>query len=93
MGTKKSVIVEQHGGPLGAVIAGANVHDTKLLADTIDAIVIPRPDPDTLAQKKGMTTRPGRPPVPARDTPHTSAGSARRSSTPGARRPTPRDAG
>ena len=50
MGTKKSIIVEQHGGPLGAVIAGANVHDTKLLADTIDAIVIPRPDPDTLAQ-------------------------------------------
>ncbi len=31
MGTKKSVIVEQNGGPLGVVIAGANVHDTKLL--------------------------------------------------------------
>ena len=31
-GTKRSIIVEQDGGPLGAVIAGANVHDTKLLA-------------------------------------------------------------
>jgi putative transposase len=50
MGTKKSVIVEQDGGPLGAVIAGANVHDTKLLAETIQAIVIPRPDPKTAAQ-------------------------------------------
>ncbi len=30
-GTKKSVIVEQAGGPLGVAIAGANVHDTKLL--------------------------------------------------------------
>jgi hypothetical protein len=45
MGTKKSVLVEQHGGPLGVAIAGASVHDTKLLAQTIDAVVIPRPDP------------------------------------------------
>lgn len=50
MGTKKSVIVEQDGGPLGVVIAGANVHDTKLLAQTIEAIVIPRPDPETITQ-------------------------------------------
>ena len=27
------------------VIAGANVHDTKLLAQTIEAIVCPRPNP------------------------------------------------
>jgi putative transposase len=51
MGTKKSVIVEQHGGPLGVAIAGANMHDTKLLAQTIDAIVIARPDPEKLVQK------------------------------------------
>jgi len=50
MGTKKSVVVEQDGGPLGAVIDGANVHDTKLLAQTIEAIVVPRPDPETVAQ-------------------------------------------
>ena len=50
MGTKKSVIVDQHGGPLGVAIDGANIHDTKLLARTIDAIVIERPDPENVIQ-------------------------------------------
>lgn len=49
-GTKKSVLVERTGGPLGVVIAGANVHDTKLLASTIEAIVVPRPDPVEVRQ-------------------------------------------
>lgn len=49
-GTKKSVIVEQSGGPLGVAIAGANVHDTKLLDATIDAIVTQRPDPAEIVQ-------------------------------------------
>ena len=44
------MLVEQHGGPLAVTIAGANVHDTKLLAETIDAVVIARPDPEKLAQ-------------------------------------------
>src|SRR5947208_16969689 len=44
-GTKRSVIVEADGGPLGVVVAGANVHDTKLLEQTIDAIVVERPKP------------------------------------------------
>ena len=39
------MIVERSGGPLGAVIEGANVHDAKLLAQTIEAIVVERPDP------------------------------------------------
>jgi putative transposase len=39
------VIVEADGGPLGVVVAGANVHDTKLLEQTIDAIVVERPEP------------------------------------------------
>jgi putative transposase len=39
------VIVEADGGPLGLVIAGANVHDTKLLERTIDAMIVERPDP------------------------------------------------
>jgi putative transposase len=39
------VVVEADGGPLGAVVAGANGHDTKLLAATLDAIVVPRPVP------------------------------------------------
>jgi putative transposase len=37
--------VEADGGPLAVVIAGANVHDTKLLAQTLDAIVVERPEP------------------------------------------------
>jgi putative transposase len=38
-------LVEADGGPLAVVIAGANVHDTKLLAQTLDAIVVARPEP------------------------------------------------
>jgi putative transposase len=49
-GTKKSVIVEQRGGPLGVAIDGANIHDTKLLAATIEAVVVKRPDPAEVAQ-------------------------------------------
>jgi putative transposase len=40
-----SVLVEADGGPLAAVIAGANVHDTKLLAATLAAVVVERPGP------------------------------------------------
>lgn len=39
------MIVEEDGGPLGAAIDGANVHDTKLLGATIEAIVMDRPKP------------------------------------------------
>lgn len=42
---KRSLLVEADGGPLAAVIAGANRHDTKLLAATLDAIVVDRPEP------------------------------------------------
>ena len=42
---KRSLLVEATGGPLGASIAGANVHDTKLLAGTLEAIVVERPQP------------------------------------------------
>jgi len=44
-GTKKSVLVEGDGGPLGMVIAGANKPDAQLLRATIEAIVVPRPTP------------------------------------------------
>jgi putative transposase len=43
MGTKKSILVERSGGPLGVAIAGANVQDRTLLGETIEAIVIARP--------------------------------------------------
>lgn len=44
-GTKRSLLVEAQGGPLSIVVAGANVHDTKLLAKTLEAIVVERPAP------------------------------------------------
>src|SRR5512135_3868334 len=49
-GTKKSVLVEGGGGPLGAVIAGADVPDCKLLDETIEAVVVERPDPVAVEQ-------------------------------------------
>lgn len=49
-GTKKSLLVEGGGRPLGVVIDGANRSDTKLLAKTIEAIVIERPDPERFVQ-------------------------------------------
>jgi putative transposase len=49
-GTKQSLLVERDGGPLAAVIAGANVPDMKLLEATIEAIVVERPDPEELEQ-------------------------------------------
>lgn len=45
MGTKKSLAVEGEGGPLGVVIAGANVLERRMLRATIEAIVVPRPEP------------------------------------------------
>jgi putative transposase len=39
------LLVDAQGGPLGAIIAGANRHDTKLLRATIEAIVVERPQP------------------------------------------------
>lgn len=42
--------MERSGGPLGVEIAGANVHDAKLLAATIEAIVVERPDPSGCLQ-------------------------------------------
>jgi hypothetical protein len=44
-GTKKRLIVERSGGPLGVEMAGANVHDKKLLKEPIEAIVVDRPGP------------------------------------------------
>lgn len=44
-GTKKSILTDRQGGPLSVVVAGANVHDAKLLDKTIEAIVVDRPKP------------------------------------------------
>jgi putative transposase len=45
MGTKKSMVVDGDGGPLGVVIAGANVLERRLLKATVEAIVVERPEP------------------------------------------------
>ena len=45
-GVKRSLLVEADGGPLAITIAGANVPDAQLLASTIDAIVLERPEPE-----------------------------------------------
>jgi putative transposase len=45
-GVKRSLLVEADGGPLAITIAGANVPDAKLLAQTIEAIVLERPEPE-----------------------------------------------
>jgi len=42
-GVKRSILVEADGGPLAAIVAAANVHDTKLLEATIEAVVVERP--------------------------------------------------
>jgi len=49
-GTKRSVLTEADGGPVAVVIAGANVHDAKLLEATLEAIVVERPVPNKLEQ-------------------------------------------
>jgi putative transposase len=49
-GTKKSLLVEAGGGPLGVVIDGANRPDAQLLERTIEAVVVERPDPSGVEQ-------------------------------------------
>jgi transposase len=38
LGTKRHIVVDQAGVPLAATISAANVHDSKLLQETVDAI-------------------------------------------------------
>ena len=45
MGVKRSLLVDADGGPLSVVVAGANVPDFKLLEETMEAIVVERPEP------------------------------------------------
>lgn len=52
-GTKRSVLTEATGIPLGLAVGGANVNDFKLARETIESIPIKRPRP-TRAQPQGM---------------------------------------
>jgi len=44
-GTKRSVLVEGRGVPLAVIVAGANEPDMTLLAETLGAVVVARPEP------------------------------------------------
>ena len=44
-GAKRSLLGDGRGAPLSLIVAGANRHDVKLLAQTLDAIVVRRPKP------------------------------------------------
>ena len=43
------MLTEGQGIPLAVVVAGANRHDMKLLAETLDAVVVERPEPTATA--------------------------------------------
>ena len=64
-GVKRSVLVEADGGPLAVVVAGANVHDAKLLGKTLEAVIVERPtptpeEPQHLCLDKGYDNPSGR---------------------------------
>lgn len=44
-GTKRSLLVDEHGVPLGIVVSGANTPDRQLLAATLTSGPVDRPDP------------------------------------------------
>ena len=46
MGTKRSVLTDEKGLPLAVILSGANTHDVNLLADTLDGVIISRPEPN-----------------------------------------------
>ena len=90
-GSKKSILVDAAGGPLSVAVAGANVHDTKLLRPTLESIVVARPEgTQNLCLDKGYDNPTGHGTVAA--FPVLSAHPAhwgRRSWTDGGRRPFP----
>ncbi len=49
-GSKRHLITEGQGIPIGMVLSGANRHDMKKAAATVDAIVVERPNPEERAQ-------------------------------------------
>lgn len=52
-GTKRSQLSEGHGLPVAVATAGANRPDMRLVGDTLDAIVVGRPEP-TEGERQGL---------------------------------------
>jgi putative transposase len=58
LGTKRHTLTDQRGAPLAVVITGANCHDMKAAAQTLDRVIVKRPrptvaDPQHLCLDKG----------------------------------------
>jgi transposase len=53
IGTKRSVLTEGGGVPIGLAVEGANRHDFKMARDTIESIPVERPAP-TPEQPQGL---------------------------------------
>ena len=45
LGTKRSVLTDRRGVPLGVAVSGANTHDIQLLKATLDSVPVHRPQP------------------------------------------------
>jgi putative transposase len=58
IGTKRSVLTDGGGVPIGLAVAGANRHDFKLVEGTITSIPVERPAP-TLEQPQGLCLEKG----------------------------------
>jgi putative transposase len=63
LGVKRSTLIDGRGVPLAVAVDGANVPDQKLVAQTLDAIPIPRPEaaprkPQHLCLDKGYAGEP-----------------------------------
>ena len=50
---KRSLLTEAHGIPIGLAVEGANRHDMKMVRETIENIVMDRPEP-TDEEPQGM---------------------------------------
>jgi putative transposase len=58
IGTKRSLLTDAQGVPLGVAVSGANVHDKRLVRETIESIPVERPqptkkNPQNMCQDKG----------------------------------------
>jgi putative transposase len=53
IGTKRSVLTDGGGVPIGLAVEGANRHDFKMVKETITSIPVERPTP-TLEQPQGL---------------------------------------
>ena len=43
-GTKRSLLTDQRGAPLSIVVTGANTHDKRVALETLDSIIVERPE-------------------------------------------------